>query len=774
MSKHLQASHKTEGGSLRPVSLLLLGGLFCHGILLTNDGVTWDGWYVRAWLIEKYWREMYDFFASTGLPAYAWLNHLFAYAGDITGAFMVVTVACLIIQPPCIYALARRMAGMSSGESFCLALLSAAMPLFTAAQELVMLYFVITQAFFMVACVAAARGSDETSWLRWPLHVFAIVAFMVSFMNAALLVFYGGFFVLLFLQWRRSRASVLWRDVLRFIPRHTVYLLLPPLAWILRQKLAPQHGWYENYNHPLENLPMILPSLESFFDNVIPYHFKSVWRWIFKHLAFVIPLVLLVRWVALRGPASWQVACSRVKTLPLLLFGTVLLFLAIFPFAAAGKTFSSRPVGDPSRYAILTGLPLAILLFGLLRAALFHRSERCVRWMGPICVALSIILGIQISRIYIEERAVWVMNRSILHNALHNDEVKNSSIIVLPDSPLAGQIVYGTYAFGTTFGSRDRLVTPGMPANQKEFTPSEIALTIQRTTLMPNSFNKINPAGQQIYLKVIANREGANDWELSMKYLWRRMFGSTQDMNAFLAGLTRLEIRVMRPPTSPKTAPVALKESASLPPITAGNAFTNSVGMRMMPLPSLGWAARTETTQDEFQQVMGTNPSFFTGPSFPVERVSWDDAMEFCRRLTETESKAGRIPEGMRYRLPSLEEHEVMAKPTDVTQAVLGGQTVFWQPEPAGSRPPNALGLCDVLGNVWEWTNDWGDKRKFLKVAAGGGFENQPTELQPPANPPAEHYARMYAMRLQGPIRMDYPDQAFWNRGFRCVLAKTR
>jgi len=65
------------------------------------------------------------------------------------------------------------------------------------------------------------------------------------------------------------------------------------------------------------------------------------------------------------------------------------------------------------------------------------------------------------------------------------------------------------------------------------------------------------------------------------------------------------------------------------------------------------WMAKTEVTQRQYQQVMGINPAKFKGLENPVETVSWDDAMAFCKKLTDRERQAGRLPEGFEYTLPS-------------------------------------------------------------------------------------------------------------------------
>lgn len=134
-----------------------------------------------------------------------------------------------------------------------------------------------------------------------------------------------------------------------------------------------------------------------------------------------------------------------------------------------------------------------------------------------------------------------------------------------------------------------------------------------------------------------------------------------------------------------------------------------------------------EVTQAHFRAVMGHNPSWFsvgqkgekslsrwTDPdTLPVEMVSWHDATEFCRRLSDlpAERAAGRI-----YRLPTEAEWEYACRAGTTTRFAFGDtfstdsanmNQVHEHPLPAGSYPPNAFGLYDMHGNVLEWCCDW-------------------------------------------------------------------
>ena len=208
-------------------------------------------------------------------------------------------------------------------------------------------------------------------------------------------------------------------------------------------------------------------------------------------------------------------------------------------------------------------------------------------------------------------------------------------------------------------------------------------------------------------------------------------------------------------------------------------------------------------TQAEYLAVMGNNPSYFTTEdangnpipldlSRPVEQVSWDDATNYCGKLTRQEQAAGRLPAGWVYRLPTESEWEYACRAGTTTafycgSALRSGMANFYgyyeydasvgdiyNPNgiflacttPVGSYQPNAWGLYDMDGNVWEWCRDW--------------YGTYPTgSVTDPQGPPRARTACSAAAvgdfdggLCRSAFRDDYfPSTGYGVIGFRVVLA---
>jgi formylglycine-generating enzyme required for sulfatase activity len=130
------------------------------------------------------------------------------------------------------------------------------------------------------------------------------------------------------------------------------------------------------------------------------------------------------------------------------------------------------------------------------------------------------------------------------------------------------------------------------------------------------------------------------------------------------------------------------------------------------------WLGESPVTQAAYEKVTRQNPSYFKGPDLPVEQVTWDEALAYCRAV------GGRLPTDAEW------EYAARAGTTGSRYGELdriawyqsnsGGKT-----HPVKQKQPNAWGLYDMLGNVWEWVEDLypGTQKRTLR---GGSWNNDP------------------------------------------------
>ena len=217
--------------------------------------------------------------------------------------------------------------------------------------------------------------------------------------------------------------------------------------------------------------------------------------------------------------------------------------------------------------------------------------------------------------------------------------------------------------------------------------------------------------------------------------------------------------------------------------------ITNSIGMELVAIPGgtyvMGsdagpgvpaeetprhqvaiapfYLGKYEVTQAQWQAVMGYNRSAYPHPQRPVDKVTWEEVTAFITKLNQSENTS-------RYRLPSEAEWEYAARAGSVAPWYFGSDAgaidrYAWLNKggdigtrPVGRGAPNAFGLYDIYGNVWEWVQDcwhdsyagapaegsvWSGGDCSLRMLRGGGWNS----------PPA--YARSAARGSSAPFLQD-------------------
>lgn len=186
--------------------------------------------------------------------------------------------------------------------------------------------------------------------------------------------------------------------------------------------------------------------------------------------------------------------------------------------------------------------------------------------------------------------------------------------------------------------------------------------------------------------------------------------------------------------TPPAPSPGGLLEDASYVRIPAGEFSMGSVSgnadeqpINRVRIPRSFEMGKYEVTQAQWDSIMrnphgvanakeraaDVNPSQFKGPSRPVESVSWDLVQFFIRALNSRDPKHT-------YRLPTEAEWEYAARAGSTEDSPKDLDAIAWhlsnsgeETHPVGEKAPNAWGLYDMLGNVFEWVQDWYVSRSY-------------------------------------------------------------
>ena len=159
------------------------------------------------------------------------------------------------------------------------------------------------------------------------------------------------------------------------------------------------------------------------------------------------------------------------------------------------------------------------------------------------------------------------------------------------------------------------------------------------------------------------------------------------------------------------------------------------------------WLGKHEVTQGQWKRIMGGNPSRFKrGDNYPVERVSWENAQEFIRKLNAKSTAVFGLPNEAQWEFACRSGGKPVTFGTENGQISSGNANYYNYHDgtlPVGRNQPNSLGLHDMSGNVWEWTQDeyasYGsanpdnpahESTSTFRVTRGGGFYDVPRTLR--------------------------------------------
>lgn len=369
----------TSISQIKAFLLLSLLIFTCHGLLLLNDGVTWDGWVLYGLFLNHDTDTLVNLFRESGIPATAYLFLTFWWFSNPIFAYKLTAFLCIILSTFSVYCLIRQLRLFTLKECLFIAALFSCYSAYQTYTQISALYYEFYYALFLIGICLLPRvlktGSRTLHTSRvdflWRVPILAI--FFVSFQLGALLVFYFPLLTSLLIIHRHDflkRPQPLFIFLLRYID----FLMLPFVFWLIREKLWKPYGHYVGYNEPRFDPRSWYASFHQFFHTSISDQFLSAWRLFQVH-----PMQMGILVAAFLGiehtinnwlrelkdeelhRTSFGSKLSMIQTtFCIALFCLVLLLCAMFPFIAVGKI--AAVTGSDTRFAILVSLPVAILI----------------------------------------------------------------------------------------------------------------------------------------------------------------------------------------------------------------------------------------------------------------------------------------------------------------------------------------------------------------------------------------------------------------------------
>jgi hypothetical protein len=494
-----------------------------HGLILLNQGIYWDGWMHYTFAVEHRWQNLYtDYLLPVGRPMAA-LTYWFLGSLPLPLiAHRWLTLGLLVGRGCLIYAIGIKTKWLTSFESVALAILTVVYPAFDVAFEFTLFPHVLSYFLFVLgALLSITMAEQPVGSKRAFLRILSLLAFALSFTVESFLVFFYWFLGLFFIKITDEEQPVSY--YLKRLVGLTDYALLPIVYWVVDWYAFPTSGTFAQFN-TIQLIPaQIIQMYEQFLR-------LAIWQPLgdFHMLLWLFVLALLS---IKKLPWKCQLGKGR-RGYFVLVAGIVGLAFAIMPYASVGKP----PIGGwENRHALLIGLPVALMLIGLLRLGIAGHQHSGVVALSVVAV-LAGGFSYDLWGSYIEWQARWVKDLSIIANLreLDEEEVAQVSVYIIDDhTRLAGGERYRLYEWAALFreawGTETHI---GLTSRNdiegflRHGPSSEMFLTEEYLS------SNFDPSGCQATLTILYNRP-IGDLELALRYFYFK-FLKPADLNDFL------------------------------------------------------------------------------------------------------------------------------------------------------------------------------------------------------------------------------------------------
>jgi len=501
--------------------ILLVFTVAAHGLILFNDGLYWDAWMIDSWQRRRDWSTMKRFFSEVGMPLQPYLHRFIAGFPNRSIVYRLLVVASTYGSALAIYLTATRFGFLDENQALILSLLYLAYTGYHMnVDSIIVLQYGLPAAMFYWAAYVAFAALDHAGASHWGLRLMSLVLFWCSFSANSLLVYYFGFLGLMLFS-RPGFTEDMWRNTYFGVLEHLDYAVLPILFWILKEKLAPRHGYYKDYNRiqfdPLRLAGSFINATRCGVESAVTAPVQSA---IEKYFLWIPVGAFVLAFYFQSSPISVLPAISRPVATNLVVAGAVFWALAALPYILVGRNFS--PEGWNTKHHLLFHLPVSLMILGA--AGLLLPAKVVL----PVLVFILAVNLVHLNLVCLYYIAVAAKDRSWLYKLSRIDGAAKTSVFYITDNhSIQGDHyfpqnspAYSFYMFEWLWADKTRVGIHVRASHQQRLQGEQISKLLAATTL-DYDMQEVNIHGSHARLVISDGTKRTPIW-IALMYLKER------------------------------------------------------------------------------------------------------------------------------------------------------------------------------------------------------------------------------------------------------------
>jgi len=536
------------------MALILGYGTLAHGIIVLNDCLYWDSWLVDAWQQNRDRNSMRRFYSEVGMPNLYFEHAILGRFPSRQLVYRAISLVSILSIAVFVFLTAVHTNVFNPLQGALISLLLLSYPAYSVTFDgVASLQYTFKIALFYVGCFLAVTTIGSTAASSMAIFALSLIIFFVAFNANSLLVYFWGF--LLFYSWL---VYTTLPDGLSTheIAKVVLLAVLPFSYWLIKETLAPRHGYYKNYNKiRITPFSVVKTGLQAFRYGIDVPMIKPIldvvqWKNAFLILASIATGSLLFDyWKDL-----WAV--PKLTALETLAAGYGLAFLGALPFVLVGQGFHEG--GWASKNCMLFHLPFALVVLGWLQFV--PGSTGIV--LIPIILLANTVYIVKTHLLYI---SISVKDKALIRWFAANPHLSSASVIKIREShwieyPFERPMDMYRPAYLSCMIKRIwpqscilAIIDDWRSSGARSLTPAEIEQALEETTIRYSFAPQVQP-GPQYLVTIAATTEtwltpdSSKSWRehwgvnplkqpamirMALQYLYRKWFSPHRLDNLF-------------------------------------------------------------------------------------------------------------------------------------------------------------------------------------------------------------------------------------------------